>query len=76
MSPKIVVEESPGLYVSEVFFNLLQRNKKPQTVEAQAVTTSDGKPLPAFNPAPLREFLRVMNSSFLQKDSPNHVKQE
>ncbi len=71
MSPKIVVEESPGLYVSEVFSNLLQRNKRPQ-----AVTTSEGKPLPAFNPAPLREFLRVMSSFYLQGDSPNNVKRD
>jgi predicted HicB family RNase H-like nuclease len=55
MSRKIVVEEKPGLYVSEVFSNLRNRHKKPKLVEGQP-------PLP-FNPAPLLEFLRVMGGS-------------
>jgi hypothetical protein len=56
MSSKIVVEERPGLYVSELFPNLLNR-KKPKLAE--------GQPPPPFDPAPLQEFLRAMASSDL-----------
>ena len=55
MCKKIVLEEKPGLYVSELFPNLRHRNKKPKLAE--------GQPPPPFDPAPLQEFLRAMASS-------------
>ncbi len=65
MSSKIVVEEKPGLYVSELFSNLHPRNKKPKRAE--------GQPPPPFNPAPLQEFLRVMGSAYLQANRRSRV---